>query len=82
MKQVKKQADGIKRKHKPQRACAHRRFPGDENFSDVPIDVLPCVVDVGNGVHDHHRWGLGIKRKIVNDRVNREKEERKKKIGN
>ena len=76
MKQVKKQADGIKSEHKPQRARSDRGLPGDENFSDVPIDVLPCVVDVGNGIHDHHCGEFRVEREIVNDWVNGKKEER------
>lgn len=82
MKQVKKQADGIKSEHKPQRACADRGLPGDENFSDVPIDVLPCVVDVGNGVHDHHRGRFREQSEIINDRVDGKKEERKIEVWN
>lgn len=82
VKQVKKQADGIKREHKPQRACADRGLAGDENFSNVPIDVLPCVVDVRNGIHDHHCGRFRVEREVVNDRVDGEKEERKIKIGN
>ena len=82
MKQVKKQTDGIKSEHKPQRARSDRGLPGDKNFSDVPIDVLPCIVDVGNGVHDCHRGGFRVEREVVNDRVDGEKEERKIKIGN
>ena len=82
MKQVKKQADGIKSEHKPQRACADRRFPGDENFSEIPIDVLPCVVDVGNGVYDHHRGRFREQCEVINDRVDGKKEERKIKVGN
>ena len=74
MKQVKKQIDGIKRKHEPQRAGANRGFPGDENLGDVPVDVLPCVVDVGNRVHDHHRGRFWEQCEVVNDRVNSEKE--------
>ena len=81
MKQVKKQADGIKRKHKPQRACADRRFPGDENLGEIPIDVLPCVVDVGNGIYDHHRGRFREQSEIINDRVDGKKEERKIKVG-
>ena len=73
VKQVKKQADGIKSEHKPQRARSDRGLPGDENFSNVPIDVLPCIVDVGNGVHDCHRGGFRVEREVVNDRVDGEK---------
>lgn len=75
MKQVKKQADGIKSEHKPQRARSDRGLPGDKNFSEIPIDVLPCVVDVGNGIHDHHCGRFREQCKVVNNGVDGEKQE-------
>ena len=52
---------------------ADRGLPGDKYLGDVPIDVLPCVVDVGKGIHDHHRGRFRVQREIVNDWINGEK---------
>jgi hypothetical protein len=30
---------------------------------------LPCVVDVGNGIHDHHRGRFREQCEVINDRV-------------
>ena len=78
---IENKAHAIQREHEPQRARPDGRFSGNEDFCEVPVDVVPDGRDMRVNVHDRHARRLREQVEVVQDWVEQEEQERKQDVG-